>query len=166
MILSKIVSMEVLPDIRRHNLDDRENPIARRLVATNGCFDILHAGHIDFLTKAKSLGDFLVVGINSDKSVKKLKGDTRPINRQSLRAASLSGLEAVDMVVIFEEDTAAEFLKACWPIIYAKGGDYSTENLNVYEKAVLKNYHVDIQIIPLLPDISTTKIINKIKDSS
>ena len=109
----------------------------KKIVATNGCFDILHVGHLRYLEASKALGDVLVVGLNSDKSVKRLKGESRPINNQDDRAEMLLALKPVDFVVIFDEDTAEEFLKSIKPSIYTKGGDYSPSELEKWPE-----YHV------------------------
>ena len=101
---------------------DIQKRSGKKTVFTNGCFDILHRGHIEYLTAAKSLGDVLVVGLNSDSSVKKLKGETRPLNTESDRAYVLDALKAVDVVVIFEEDTAEKIIDFIKPDVYAKGG--------------------------------------------
>lgn len=101
----------------------------KKVVFTNGCFDILHSGHVQYLEEARSCGDFLIVGINSDSSVKRLKGANRPINNEEERALILSGLEAVNMVILFQEDTPYELIKAVQPDILVKGGDWSVEQI-------------------------------------
>lgn len=135
----------------------------KKIIATNGCFDILHVGHLRYLEKSKALGDVLVVGLNSDASVKRLKGDSRPINSQDDRAEMLLGLKPVDFVVIFEEDTAEEFLKRVKPSIYTKGGDYSPEDLEKWpEYKVAEEIACKIELISFVDGKSSTKIINKI----
>ena len=131
-----------------------------KIVATNGCFDILHIGHIRSLQKAKSLGDILIVGLNSDSSVKKLKGRDRPINNEKDRAEILGALSCIDYVSIFNEDTAEKFLEIVKPNIYVKGGEY---NLDILPEAkVVKKYHGEIVLVPMIPDSSTTQIIEKL----
>src|SRR5579884_3042660 len=101
----------------------------KRIVATNGCFDIIHVGHTRYLEEARKLGDILIVGINSDDSVRQLKGSSRPINNEADRAEVLASLRCVDFVTIFGEPTADKFLQTVRPAVYAKGGDYTTDNL-------------------------------------
>lgn len=141
------------------NLRLRWRANGEKVVFTNGCFDILHAGHIDSLTAAKSLGDRLIVGLNSDASVKRLKGDGRPVNGEISRAKVLSALEAVDAVVIFGEDTPAELLSRLRPDVLAKGGDYRAEELAGRE------YAGEAVIIPLTTGYSTTSVIERISHS-
>ena len=112
-------------------------------VFTNGCFDILHRGHVEYLRQSKGLGDRLIVGLNSDSSVRRLKGDSRPINNQEDRAALLKALRFVDEVVIFDEDTPLELIKRLRPDIITKGGDYKTED-------VVGNDLAEVMIIPYL----------------
>ncbi len=131
----------------------------KRVVFTNGCFDILHLGHVKYLQEAKKLGDVLIVGVNSDASVKRLKGEERPINPQLDRAYLLASLEAVDYVVIFHEDTPYELIKRIKPDILVKGGDY--ENREVVGSDIAK----EVKLIDFVPGKSTTKIIEKVKDA-
>jgi glycerol-3-phosphate cytidylyltransferase len=133
----------------------------KKIVFTNGCFDIIHAGHVRYLRQAKNLGDCLIVGLNSDSSVKKLKGEDRPINNECDRAEVLGELKAVDYVVIFEELTAEKIIAALKPDIYAKGGDYTPQSLP--EAPVVAAYGGEIKILPFVDGKSTTGIINKIK---
>jgi D-beta-D-heptose 7-phosphate kinase/D-beta-D-heptose 1-phosphate adenosyltransferase len=134
----------------------------KRLVVTNGCFDILHAGHVHYLSEAKSFGDYLLVGINSDSSIKKLKGKSRPINPQSHRAYVLDNLKCVDFVYVFNELRCTDFLKISQPDIYVKGGDYALDTLNNEEKQILIENKSDIKFIKFKFDISTTNILSKI----
>lgn len=133
----------------------------KKIVATNGCFDILHIGHIRSLQKAKSLGDVLVVGLNSDTSVKKNKGKTRPINNEKIRAEVLSALACVDLITIFSEETANKFLEMVKPHIYVKGGEYNLKKLS--EAALVRKLGGKTVQIPMIPEFSTTKLINRIK---
>lgn len=130
------------------------------VVFTNGCFDILHSGHVRYLAAAKALGDCLIVGLNSDESVRRLKGTTRPINCEEDRAEVLSALAAVDYVVIFSDHTAAGLVAAIQPDIYVKGGDYRIEDIP--EAEVAASYGGRTVLIPLVPGRSSSNIINKI----
>jgi rfaE bifunctional protein nucleotidyltransferase chain/domain len=134
----------------------------KKIVFTNGCFDILHAGHADYLNKAKSLGDILVVGINSDASVRRIKGEKRPILPQQMRAYLLDNLKPVDYVVIFEEDTPLELIKAIKPDVLVKGADWDLERI-VGADFVL-SYGGRVERIPFSFDISTSKVIERILD--
>lgn len=135
----------------------------KRLVATNGCFDILHVGHVRYLERARSLGDALVVGINGDDSVRNLKGNGRPVNAERDRAEIVAALACVDAVVIFSEVRATQFLEAVQPAIYVKGGDYTPETLNPEERAALQRFESDIQIIPFETGYSTTALLERIR---
>jgi rfaE bifunctional protein nucleotidyltransferase chain/domain len=132
----------------------------KKIVFTNGCFDILHAGHADYLNKAKSLGDILVVGINSDASVRRIKGEKRPILPQQMRAYLLDNLKPVDYVVIFEEDTPLELIKAIKPDVLVKGADWDLERI-VGADFVL-SYGGRVERIAFSFDISTSKVIERI----
>ena len=132
---------------------------ASRVAFTNGCFDLLHIGHIRYLAAAKQLGDILVVGLNGDESVRELKGASRPINTEFDRAELLSALEMVDYVVIFRDKRATRLIKELRPDIYAKGGDYTIEMLNPEEVAALREIKARIEILPLVPGKSTTDLI-------
>lgn len=138
------------------------------IVATNGAFDVLHVGHLHCLENAKIIADaeqiphHLVVGLNSDESVRKLKGPSRPIHSQEDRAAMLAALECVDYVCIFNEPTATEFLRAVRPEIYVKSGEWTLDNLDPTERAVLDGCGARIVIIPPLPGFSTTNILEKL----
>ena len=132
----------------------------KTVVFTNGCFDILHAGHVRYLQAARELGDCLILGLNSDESVRSLKGPTRPINGQEDRAEVVAGLGAIDYVVIFEEQTAETLIGELQPTIYTKGGDYQVKDLP--EAAVVAAYGGKTIIIPEVPGKSSTNIIKKI----
>lgn len=132
----------------------------KRVVFTNGCFDIIHAGHIDYLIKAKALGDKLIVGLNSDLSIKRIKGDKRPIIPQNLRKKVLENLKPVDLVVIFDEDTPENLIKKVKPDILVKGGDWDIKNI-VGAKFV-QSYGGEVKTIDFVHDISTSKIVEKI----
>jgi rfaE bifunctional protein nucleotidyltransferase chain/domain len=132
----------------------------KKIVFTNGCFDILHVGHADYLSKAKSLGDILVVGINSDASVRRIKGEKRPILPQQMRAYLLDNLKPVDYVVIFEEDTPLELIKAIKPDVLVKGADWDLERI-VGADFVL-SYDGRVERIAFSFDISTSKVVERI----
>ncbi len=138
-------------------LDLHEN---KKVVFTNGCFDILHVGHVVYLNEAKSLGDILVVGLNSDSSVRRLKGDDRPVNCQRDRATVLSALESVDYVVIFDEDTPYELIDALKPDVLVKGGDWETDQI-VGADIVMKNGGI-VKSLRFIQGKSTTDIIERI----
>jgi len=135
----------------------------RRVVATNGCFDVVHFGHVSYLQRAKKLGDLLAVGLNSDTSVRQLKGPSRPLVGQKHRAAVLAALECVDAVVIFPEKRAHRFLATVRPDIYVKGGDYRPDTLDPRERAVLSAIGAKIRILPFVRGFSTTKLIERIR---
>ena len=134
-----------------------------KVVTTNGCFDILHSGHVGILSSARALGDVLIVGINSDESVRKLKGPGRPINSEQDRAEVLSALRSVDFVTIFAEDTPVEFLTIVRPNIHVKGADYKPEQLA--ETPVVERFGGKVQILDLLPGKSTSSIVERMKDN-
>jgi len=133
----------------------------KKIVFTNGCFDILHAGHIKLLKKAKELGDVLIVGINKDKSIKKLKGKSRPIMDEKQRIEIISAIEFVDYVVPFGQITPEKLIRILKPDIIVKGGDYKKDE--VIGKDIVEKNGGKVYIFPFLKNISTTKIINKIK---
>src|SRR5437867_7016461 len=120
----------------------------KRLVATNGCFDLLHVGHVRYLQAARALGDALAVGLNGDRSVAELKGIDRPINTERDRAEVLAALECVDLITIFPELRATQFISASMPAVYVKGGDYSSDTLNAEERAILHKIGAEIRIMP------------------
>ena len=134
----------------------------KRVAATNGCFDILHVGHVRYLAAARKLGDVLVVGLNGDDSVRQLKGEGRPVNREHDRAEVLTALESVDYVTVFPEKRAANFLRAAQPAVYAKGGDYTTDTLDPEERAVLEQFGTRIEIIPFEKGYSTSELLTRI----
>ncbi|RLJ71051.1 FMN adenylyltransferase [Hydrogenivirga caldilitoris] len=133
---------------------------SKRIVFTNGCFDIIHAGHVDYLEKAKSLGDILIVGMNSDSSIRRIKGDKRPVIPQEYRAKVLSALKPVDYVVVFEEDTPLELIKVVKPDVLVKGGDWNVEN--IVGREFVESYGGEVKTIPFEYDISTSRIIERI----
>ncbi|NOZ46917.1 MAG: D-glycero-beta-D-manno-heptose 1-phosphate adenylyltransferase [Chlorobi bacterium] len=152
MILEKGKLKEILDNLKSEN---------KKIVFTNGCFDIIHSGHITYLYKAKSFGDVLIIGLNSDDSVRRLKGESRPINNQSDRAFVLSALRMIDYITIFNEDTPLELIKELKPNVLVKGGDYTIET--IVGADFVKENGGDVRIVPLVKGKSTSEIINKIK---
>ena len=154
-------------DNSKYQIDNFINAIndhkkdSKKIVFTNGCFDILHVGHIRYLSEAKSLGDILVIGINSDKSVKELKGPARPINSLSDRALILSELRYVDYVVSFEEQTPLELIKIIMPDILVKGGDYTIETVVGSSEVIHSGGQV--KLLQFHNGYSSTNYIDKIK---
>ncbi len=134
----------------------------QRLVVTNGCFDLLHLGHVTYLETARNHGDALLVGVNSDAAVRELKGPERPVTPEADRAAVLAALESVDGVCIFAESTATRFLAAAQPDVYVKGGDYTLDTLNQDERRTVEEAGGKIVIIPFVPGKSTTATLKKI----
>jgi rfaE bifunctional protein nucleotidyltransferase chain/domain len=136
----------------------------KRIITTNGCFDILHVGHVRILNQARAEGDVLFVGLNCDASVKRLKGEDRPINNENDRGEMLANLISVDYVYIFSEDTPVEFLKLVKPDIHIKGADYTTGELA--ETPVVESFGGKVKLLPLVPLKSTTSLVQKIKEHS
>ncbi len=134
----------------------------RKIVFTNGCFDILHAGHVRYLTQARAFGDCLVLGLNTDASVRRLKGPERPVNSEQDRAEVAGGLRAVDYVVLFDEPTAEKLIGMVRPDIYVKGGDYTLETLP--EAKIVRQYGGRVEFIPMVEGRSTTNLIEKIRE--
>ena len=150
----------LIPNEKIENFCATLRAAGQRIVFTNGCFDILHAGHVRYLTQARSLGDCLVLGLNTDASVRRLKGETRPVNRELDRAEVVGALAAVDYVVLFDEPTAEVLVEKVRPAVYAKGGDYTRETLP--EAKIVERYGGEVHFIGLVPGRSTTKIIERI----
>jgi len=137
-------------------------PPGHRLVFTNGCFDLLHPGHVDLLTRARALGDFLVIGLNSDESVRMLgKGEDRPLNPQEDRAFVLAGLACVDAVIVFHESTPLELIKAVRPQVLVKGGDWAPEA--IVGREAVEQAGGTVHSLPLLPGYSTTAMVERIR---
>jgi rfaE bifunctional protein nucleotidyltransferase chain/domain len=152
---------KILDQIKASDLRDKY--AGKTVVFTNGCFDILHVGHVRYLAAAKRLGDILVVGLNSDASVRELKGIGRPLNSQDDRAEVMAALEAVDHVIIFAEKRVSHLLRQMRPQIYAKGGDYTVDSLDSEEVVALKEIKARIEILPLVPGKSTSKLVQAIQ---
>ena len=156
MAFSKIVTTAELAEIsRRCSLEGRV------LVFTNGCFDILHVGHVRYLQAARSRGDALVVAINGDDSVRALKGPTRPINIELERAEVIAALECVDHVVLFHTPRVSEVIRTVRPQLYVKGGDYTVDALDPGEREALEEVGARIEILELVPGKSTTAVIHR-----
>ena len=136
------------------------------IVWTNGCFDILHAGHVTYLLRARAQGDILIIGLNSDTSVRQNKGPGRPVANESDRAFVLSALACVDYVVIFSDKTPLPILEALKPDVYAKGGDYTIDTIVQEERRLVEGYGGKIAILAGIEGTSTTKIIEKLQGSS
>jgi len=137
-------------------ISEKLKPQGKKIVFTNGCFDILHRGHVEYLAKAKKMGDVLIVGLNSDSSVKKIKGPKRPLNNEKDRAIVLSALEVVDYVVVFSEDTPYNLIKSIKPDVLVKGGDWKPKDIvgnDIAKKTVS---------IPFIKGYSTTCMIGRI----
>ncbi|MFB3844969.1 MAG: D-glycero-beta-D-manno-heptose 1-phosphate adenylyltransferase [Candidatus Cloacimonadaceae bacterium] len=152
MSSSKIITREEFTQLDLTN---------KQIVFTNGCFDILHAGHVQYLEQAKKLGDILVVGLNSDASVRRLKGENRPINKQEDRALVLAALGFVDYIIIFEEDTPYELIKIVNPDVLVKGGDW--KETDIIGADIVQAKGGIVLSLPLRPGLSTSKIIEEIK---
>ncbi|MCE9610184.1 MAG: adenylyltransferase/cytidyltransferase family protein [Chthoniobacter sp.] len=136
----------------------------RRLVFTNGCFDLLHVGHVRYLEAARGLGDALLVAVNGDASVRALKGLSRPVNAEQDRAEVLAALGCVEAVTIFHTERVTDLVRAIRPHLYAKGGDYTVDSLNPEERAALEEVGTEIRILPLVPGKSTTGTLVRMKE--
>ena len=139
--------------------------VGKKLVMTNGCFDILHKGHVEYLFKARNSGDALILALNSDSSTKALKGPTRPVNDQNARAAIIASLYFVDAVVLFDTSRCDGIITEISPDIYVKGGDYDIETIDIHEKKALMKVGAEIRFIALTPGFSTTGTISKMRES-
>ncbi len=152
MIVSREKLAEICEVLRAEN---------KKIVFTNGCFDIIHAGHVTYMYEAKSFGDILIVGLNTDDSTRRLKGSSRPLNNQKDRAVVLSSLEMVDYVTLFDEDTPYELIKSIKPDVLVKGGDYTNDT--IVGSDIVEERGGEVRVVPLLEGRSTTSIIEKIK---
>jgi rfaE bifunctional protein nucleotidyltransferase chain/domain len=155
--MGQVVTKEQIVEIRK-----RLRQEGKRVVFTNGCFDIVHRGHVEYLSKARAKGDALIVGMNTDASVQRLKGPTRPIVEEEDRAFVLAALSVVDYVCLFEEDTPLELIKAVVPDVLVKGGDWSIET--IVGRDVVEAAGGSVQTIEFVPNRSTTTIVQKIAD--
>lgn len=156
-INDKIFGLEFL----MRNIDQWKNE-NKKIVFTNGCFDLIHLGHIELLARSSDLGDILIIGVNSDSSIQKLKGENRPIIEEDSRVKQLAALEFVDAVVLFNEDTPQKLIEKIKPDVITKGGDYKAEN--VVGNEIVTQQNGQVVIIPLTQGYSTTSILKKIKD--
>jgi rfaE bifunctional protein nucleotidyltransferase chain/domain len=155
---AKIIEMDELAERAR-----QLRVAGKKLVATNGCFDLLHVGHVRYLQAARALGDALAIGLNGDQSVRELKGIGRPLNNERDRAEVLAALEFVDFVTIFPEMRATRFIEAARPAIYAKGGDYTSETLDAEEQAVLREIGAEVRILPFVHGYSTSGLLEQLR---
>jgi len=158
--VTKILGVEAAAAWRRQLLH-----AGKRLVMTNGCFDLLHRGHVEYLNAARALGDALLVAVNTDASVQALKGPARPVVPEADRAYVLASLEAVDAVVLFGTETETDIcplIERIRPDIYVKGGDYTIETINQAERRLLEKIGARIMFLPLVPGLSTTELIERI----
>ena len=158
MISEKVV---LLDELEKRVKDFRL--AGRKIVATNGCFDLLHVGHVRYLRAARKRGGALVVGINSDESIRKLKGPGRPVNGENDRAEIVAALEWVDLVTIFPEMRATRFLELTAPDVYVKGGDYNQDTLNAEEREVLQRIGAKIDLVPFEQGYSTSDLLARIQ---
>jgi rfaE bifunctional protein nucleotidyltransferase chain/domain len=154
--------LKILPESAAASL--RAKYATEQIVFTNGCFDILHVGHVRYLQAAKELGGRLVIGLNSDQSVRELKGAGRPINNEADRAEILAALAAVDHVIIFNEPRVTALVKELRPHVYTKGGDYTIDSLNPEEVASLREVGAEIRLLPLVPGKSTKALLRAIQE--
>ena len=157
----KNLEKKIIDRTRAGHVGDKFRDENKNLVFTNGCFDLIHPGHVDILIKARTLGDALMVGINSDSSVRRIKGESRPILDENSRALMLAALEVVDWVVLFDEDTPIELIKAVKPGILVKGEDYKVED--VVGREIVEEYGGKVELIPFTMNISTSAILEKIR---
>ena len=154
MLIDRKDAAQVCEDLRRQG---------KKIVFTNGCFDIIHAGHVRYLTAAKNFGDELIVGLNTDESVRRLKGAHRPINSQDDRAEVLLALKSVDHVIFFGEQTAENLIAEVKPDVYVKGGDYTLETLP--EAKIVQSYGGRVELVNLVAGRSTTNVVKKILEA-
>lgn len=154
------IDSKIIPFKELASLAQQLHANKRKVVTTNGCFDILHWGHIRYLAEARELGDVLICGVNSDRSVRKLKGEKRPFFPQEIRALQLAGLESIDYVCIFDEDTPENFISQLKPAIHVKGGDYFQKELP--ERDLVESLGGKLICLPLVEGFSTTSIAQKL----
>ena len=155
MVITKETATSMVEELKKQG---------KTVVFTNGCFDILHVGHLKYLSEAKKHGDVLIVGINSDSSVRALKGSERPINNEIDRAEVISGLKSVDFTVIFAENTPMELIDQLKPSIHVKGGDYTKDSLP--ETVIVEKHGGKVVILSFVEGKSTTQILNRIQDNN
>ena len=160
-MMNKLVTLEKLTE-----LFDQARSKRKRIAWTNGCFDIIHAGHVDYLERSKAFGDSLVVGLNSDASVKKLKGDFRPIFSELDRAKVLCSIVYVDYVVLFSDKSPIKMIQMLKPDYYIKGGDYTIDTIDQDERKVVEGYGGEIVLLPMVEGVSSSIIVEKIRKLS
>jgi rfaE bifunctional protein nucleotidyltransferase chain/domain len=156
---AKVVRFEQLESWRA-----AQKLVRRRVVVTNGCFDLLHRGHVEYLQGARELGDVLLVGVNGDAAVRELKGEGRPIHPELDRALVLAALECVTAVCVFPGTRATEFLERARPTCWVKGGDYTVQGLDALEREVVHRHQGEIVLLPLVPGRSTTGIVRRLAE--
>ncbi|MDO8688981.1 MAG: D-glycero-beta-D-manno-heptose 1-phosphate adenylyltransferase [Dehalococcoidia bacterium] len=155
--MGRVVSLEALVRLRQG-----WSAGGKTVVLTNGCFDLLHVGHVRYLRQARALGDLLIVGLNDDSSVRRLKGPRRPVVQQDDRAELIASLECVDYAVVFAEDTATNLVVALQPDVYVKGGDYGEGGKDLPEAGAVRGYGGRIELIPLVAGRSTTDLVQQV----
>ena len=153
---AKILTLKQLTDLIDKLRQSKSKPI---VVFTNGCFDLVHQGHVDYLSRARDLGDVLIVGLNSDESVRRLKGNDRPISNEKSRARVLAAFGFVDYVVVFDDDTPAKLIESIVPDILVKGGDYNRNN--VVGADFVESHGGRLELLSLVPGESTTKLVER-----
>lgn len=153
--MKNILTREQIAEVRKELKES-----GKKVVFTNGCFDILHAGHVDYLNKARALGDILIVGMNSDSSIKRIKGENRPVIPEAERAFLVANLKAVDYVTLFDEDTPGELIDVLIPDFLVKGGDWNIDN--IVGREVVEANGGQVKTINFVNDQSTSKIISSI----
>ncbi|MGM0612611.1 MAG: D-glycero-beta-D-manno-heptose 1-phosphate adenylyltransferase [Bacteroidota bacterium] len=158
------IQQKIIPWDQASTIATKAKTSGKKIVFSNGCFDILHRGHVEYLSKAADFGDFLVIGLNSDNSVRRLKGENRPLNQQNSRALLLAAMQFVDYVVLFDEDTPYELIKAVQPDILVKGKDYKAADIVGYD--IVTGQGGEVKTIDLVEGFSTSGIIEKIKKES
>ena len=159
--MNKLVTLDQLT-----NIINQARSNGKKIAWTNGCFDIIHAGHVDYLERSKAYGDFLVVGMNSDSSVKKLKGDNRPVFSEIDRAKVLGSMVYVDYVVIFSDKSPIKMIELFEPDYYIKGGDYTIDTIDQNERKVVEGYGGEIVLLPMVEGVSSSIIVEKIRKLS
>lgn len=155
--MQKLISLETILRLKKDFIK-----VGKKIAWTNGCFDFMHAGHVDYLERAKNYG-VLVVGLNNDQSVKRYKGDMRPICNETFRAQVLNALTCVDYIIIFKDKTPIKLIEKIKPDYYIKGGDYTIDTIDQDERRVVESYGGEIVLLPEVEGISTSSIIEKIK---
>lgn len=160
-MINKLVTLKQLTNIVNQARSNR-----KKIAWTNGYFDIIHAGHVDYLDRSKAYGDFLVVGLNSDESVKKLKGDNRPVFSEKDRAKVLCSIIYVDYVIIFSDTSPIKMIELFKPDYYIKGGDYTIDTIDQDERKVVEGYGGEIVLLPMVEGVSSSIIVEKIKKLS